>query len=103
MNLNTYFQISVSVFCNVATLAILVFVIFSFLLRAQVNKLMKQLMEISEIAKNTAGDSKAFVDRSIKSLESFRDSIFTFEFIRQIITQVVELISNNKKSSRRRK
>lgn len=103
MNLNTFFQISVSVFCIIASIAILTLFVWSIMLRTQVNKLIKKLLEISEIAKETAGDTKAFVDRTIESLDTFKNSIFTFEFVRQIITQVVELIQNNSKRPRNKR
>lgn len=103
MNLNSVFQISVSVFCIIASIAILTLFVWSIMLRAQINKLIRKLLEISEIAKQTAGDSKAFVDRTIDSLENFRNSIFTFEFVRQIITQVVELIQKRPDTRKRKR
>lgn len=100
MTLNVFFQISVSVFCVVATIFMLTLFIWAIMLRIQLSKLIKKLEDISEIAKTTATDSKAFVERTIKSLETFKNSIFTFEFVRQIVTEVIKLISNNSKGAK---
>lgn len=96
MELNSFFQISVSVFCIVATIFMLTLFVWAIMLKVQMSKLIKKLEEISEIAKTTAGDARDFVERSIKSLEAFKNSIFTFEFIRKIATEVIDLIKNKK-------
>ena len=97
MNLNDFFQISVSVFCIVATIFMIILFVWAFMLRVQLGKLITKLEDISKVAKTTAGEAKDFVKRSIESLESFKKSIFTFEFIRRIVTEIIELIKNNKK------
>ena len=70
------------------------------MLRSQLGKLIKKLEEISEIAKTTAGETKDFVERSIQSLETFKNSIFTFDFVRRIVTEIIELIKNNSKRAK---
>lgn len=100
MTLNAFFQVSVSVFCIVATIFMLALFIWAIMLKIQLGKLIKKLEEISEIAKSTAGEARDFVERTIQSLESFKNSIFTFEFIRRIATEVIELIKNNRKGDK---
>ena len=100
MDLNAFFQISVSVFCIIATIFMLTVFIWAIMLRVQLSKLITKLEDISEIAKTTAGETKDFVERSIESLESFKKSIFTFEFIRRIVTEIIELIKNNTKGAK---
>ena len=100
MTLNDFFQVSVSVFCIVATIFMLTVFVWAIMLRVQLGKLITKLEDISEIAKNTVGETKDFVERSIESLESFKKSIFTFEFIRRIVTEIIELIKNNTKGAK---
>jgi hypothetical protein len=64
---------------------------------------MKKLLEISEIAKQTAGDSQEFVQKTIEQLETFKQSIFTFEFARRVITEVISLIQSRPKSTKKKK
>lgn len=97
MDLNAFFQISVSVFCIVATIFMMILFVWATIVRVQMGKLTKKLEDILEVAKTTAGQTKDFVERSIESLESFQKSIFTFEFARRIIAETIELIKNNKK------
>jgi len=97
MNLNDFFQISVSVFCIVGTIVMVTFFVWAIILRTQINRLIAKLIDLSDIAIETTGNVKEFVDRTIDSLETFKNSIFTFEFVRKIITQIIELIKNNKK------
>lgn len=100
MNLNAFFQVSVSIFCIVATIYMIVLFVWSVMLQNQLKKLTIQLGEILETAKATANDSKEFVDRTIKSLETFKNSIFTFDFVRRIVTEIIDLIKNNTKGSK---
>lgn len=100
MTLNAFFQVSVSVFCIVATIFMIVLFVWSVMLRIQLGKLIKMLEDISEIAKTAAGETKVFVERSIESLEAFKKSIFTFEFIRRIVTEIIDLIRNNTKGAK---
>lgn len=95
MNLNDFFQISVSVFCSLATVFMLAFLVWAIVLHRQISRLVKKLLEITEIAKTTAGDTQDFVNRTIKSLEAFKQSIFTFEFVRRIIQEIIDLVRNN--------
>ena len=96
MTLNSFFQVSVSVFCIVATVFMLTLFVWAITIKIQLSKLIKKLEEISEIAKTTAGEAKDFVERTIQSLEAFKNSIFTFEFIRKIATEVIDLIKHKK-------
>jgi len=100
MTLNAFFQVSVSAFCIVATVFMLTMFVWAIMLRIQLSKLIRKLEEISEIAKTTAGEAKDFVERTIQSLESFKNSIFTFEFIRKIAMEVIELIKNRSNNSK---
>ena len=101
MNLDTYFQLSVSVFCTIASIVMVAFFVWAILIRSQINRLINKLLEISEIAKETAGDSKAFIERTIEQLETFKQSIFTFEFARRIITEVISLIQSRPKRTKK--
>ena len=96
MTLNTFFQISISVFSIVATIFMLTLFAWAIIIKFQLSKLIKKLEEISDIAKTTAGEAKDFVERTIQSLEAFKNSIFTFEFIRKIVAEIIELIKNKK-------
>ncbi len=98
MDLNTFFQISVSIFCIVATVFMLILFVWIFILHAQLSKLIKKIEEISEIAKITAEEIKDFVERIIQSIEIFKKSIFTFEFIRKITAEIIGFIKNNNNS-----
>jgi hypothetical protein len=100
MTLEQLFQGSVSVFCIVATIFMVTAFVWAIMLHSQLSKLMKKLEEITEIAKATAGDAQEFVEQTIHSLEKFKQSIFTFDFIKQIITSVVGLIKNNSKGKK---
>lgn len=96
MTLDSFFQISVSVFCIVATIFLLIIFVWAIMLKNQLAKLIKKLEEISEIAKTTAAETKEFVERTIESLESFKQSIFTLDFIRRIVEEVMKLFKKNK-------
>ena len=100
MTLNAFFQVSVSVFCIVATVLMITLFVWAIMLRIQLAKLIRKLEEISEIAITTAGETKEFVERTIQSLETFKNSIFTFEFIRKIATEVIGLIKNRSNNSK---
>lgn len=97
MNLNDFFLVSASVFCIVGTIFMIIFLVWAIIFRSQINRLMQKLIELSDIAKQTSGNVKDFIDRTVESLETFKNSIFTFEFVRRIITEIIELIKNNKK------
>ena len=99
MNLNTYFQISVSVFSTLATVFLLALIVWAIILQIQLKKLIKKIDEILELAKSTAGDAKDFVERTIESIESFKASIFTFEFVRRIITEIATFFANRSATS----
>ena len=100
MTLNVFFQASVSVFCVIATVFMLTLFVWAIMLHIQLGKLIKKLEEISGIAKTTAEEAKDFVERTVQSLETFKNSIFTFEFIRKIAMEIIELIKNNRKGNK---
>ena len=97
MNLNSFFQLSVSIFCIIASIFMIVLFIWAVILRMQINKLMIKFEEIAEMAKTASGEFKAFIERTIHALDKFKDSILTLEFIRKIASEVITLIKNNKK------
>lgn len=100
MNLNDFFHLSVSIFSIVATIFLIIVFVWAVMLRIRLDKLIKKLEEISEIAKTTAGETKNFVERTIKSLESFKQSIFTFEFVRKITTEIIDHIKSKPKGAK---
>lgn len=97
MDLNSFFQISVSIFCIVGTIFMIVLLIYAVIIRIQIGKLIKKFEEIAVTAKTVTGDVKDFIERTITSLEKFKDSILTFEFIRKMTSEVISLIKTNKK------
>ena len=97
MNLNSFFQISVSIFCIVATIFMIVLFVWTVTIRNQINNLIVKFEEIAVTAKTTSGEIKEFVERTIASLEKFKDSILTFEFVRKIASEVITLIKGNRK------
>lgn len=97
MSLNSFFQVSVSIFCIVATIFMIILFAWAMIIRIQINKLIQKFEEIAVTAKTTTGEIKDFVERTIASLEKFKDSILTFEFIRKITSEVITLIKSNKK------
>jgi len=99
MSLNSFFQVSVSIFCIVATVFMIILFSWAMIIRIQINKLIQKFEEIAETAKTTTGEIKDFIERTIASLEKFKESILTFEFIRKITSEVITLIksNNNKK------
>lgn len=100
MILNTVFQVSVSVFCVVATVFMIILFVWTVAFRAQLSKLIMKLEEVLETAKTTANETKKFVEKTIESLETFKKSIFTLEFVRRIVTETIELIKNNTKGAK---
>ena len=100
MDLNVYFQLSVSIFCTLAIIFLLTFFVWMIMLRSQIGKLIAKIDEIVETAKSTAGEAKAFTERTIASLETFKSNLFTFDFIRRIVTEVISLIKNNSKGDK---
>lgn len=100
MSLNTFFQVSVSIFCIVATIYMVFLFVWSVMIQNQLNKLAKQLGEILETAKTTSNDAKEFVERTIKSLETLKNSIFTLDFVRRVVTEIIGLIKNNSKGTK---
>ncbi|MFA6492861.1 MAG: hypothetical protein WCV58_01850 [Patescibacteria group bacterium] len=71
--------------------------IWAVIIRIQINKLIRKFEEIAITAKTTTGEFKDFIERTITSLEKFKDSILTFEFIRKMTSEVITLIKSNKK------
>lgn len=99
MTLNSFFQISVIIFCTVATIFMLILFVWLIKFRIRLNKLIQKLEEISEIAKTTTLKIQDFLEETIESLETFKKSITTFKFIGQIITEIIKLFKNNKEGS----
>jgi hypothetical protein len=97
MSLNSFFQICVSIFSIVATIFMTILMVYAIIIRIQIGKLIKKFEEIAVEAKTATGEFRAFIERTIESLEKFKDSIMTFEFIRKMTTEVISLIKNNKK------
>ena len=97
MNLNSFFQLSVSIFCIIASIFMIILFVWAVMIRIQINRLIVKFEEIAVTARSTTGEIKDFIERTIASLEKFKDSILTFEFIRKIATEVITLIKNNKK------
>lgn len=97
MNLNSFFQVSVSIFSIVGTIFMIILIVYAVIIRIQIGKLIKKFEEIAVEAKTATDEFKAFIVRTIESLEKFKDSIMTFEFIRKMTTEVISLIKNNKK------
>lgn len=97
MNLNSFFQLSVSIFCDVGTIVMIIFFIWAVIIRIQINKLIKKFEEVADMAKTATGEFKDFIERTIAALEKFKESILTFEFIRKMTSEVITLIKSNKK------
>lgn len=95
MVLNSIFQISVIIFCLVGTILMITVFVWAIMLGQQIDKLMKKLEEIASIARITADHTKDFVDKTIESLETFKKSVFTFDFIGRIVTEIIGFIKNN--------
>lgn len=100
MELNNFFQVSVSVFCVVATVFMIMTMVWLTMLGVQFNKMIAMLEQILEIARTTSEDVKKFVERTIDSLEAFKNSIFTFESIRRVVTEIIKMIKNNAKGAK---
>ena len=96
MDLNTYFQLSVSVFCTLAVVILIIFIVWSIMIKIQIGKLMKKIDEIIVEAKTTSSEIKDFVDRTIASLEKLKESIVTFEFIKKAAEEIIGMIKNKK-------
>lgn len=96
MDLNTYFQISVSVFCTLAVIILIIFLVWSIMLKIQIGKLIKKIDEIIVEAKATSNEVKDFVERTIASLEKLKESIVTFEFIKKAAEEIISMVKNKK-------
>jgi len=75
----------------------LVMFVWAIILMTQLTRLIKKLEEILEIVKITAADTKNFVENTIKSLESFKKNLFTFDFIGRMFPSIISLIKGNSK------
>jgi len=96
MNLNSFFQLSVSIFCIVGTIFMIVLFVWAIIIRIQIGRLIKKFEEIALTAKTTTNEFKQFIERTIASLEKFKESVLTFEFIRKMASEVITLMRNNK-------
>lgn len=99
MNLTIFYQLAISVFCVVATIFMVTIFVWTIVINAQFKQLIKKLDEILEIAKVTVIDTKNFTERTIQSLETFKKSIFTFDFIGRIVAEIIKMIKNNYNNS----
>ncbi len=97
MGLETFFMLSVGIFCSISTIALILFFIWGIKFSIQLDKIAKQVEQIAIISKETAKDVKGFVDRTIATIEKFKENLVTVETIRKIATEVVEVIQKNKK------
>lgn len=97
MDLNTYFQLSVSVFCTLSVIILIVLLIWATMLRIKIGKLIVRLEEIIAEVRTTTDEVKSFVERTIASLEKFKESIITFEFIKKAAEEIISLVINKKK------
>lgn len=96
MNLNSFFQISVSVFCIVGMIFMICLFIWAVILRSRISKLITKLEEITATTETVVGEFKDFIERTIASLEKFKKGILTFEFIRKLTSEIISLIKNKK-------
>jgi hypothetical protein len=97
MNLNSFFQGSVSIFCITATIFMIMLFIWALKVNAQINKLIAELQKIAITVEAASIDVKGFIDRTITALEKLKESLLTFEFIRKITTEVITMIKGKKK------
>jgi hypothetical protein len=81
----------------VATIFMIILFVWTVIIRNQINNLIVKFEEIAATAKTTNAEIKEFVERTITSLEKFKDSILTFEFVRKITSEVITLIKGNRK------
>jgi len=100
MTLDTFFQLSVSIFCVIATILMIATLIWFIWFQIKIAKLAKKLEDILENVKLTTAEVRSFVERTITWLETFKKSIFTFEFIRNIVMNIINLIKNNSKGKK---
>lgn len=100
MDLNSLFQISASIFFILASLFLLVLLAGTISLKIQLNRLIKKLEEVTETAKTATSEAKEFIERTIESLEKFKNSILTFEFIQKLVSEIINLIKSKKKGDK---
>lgn len=100
MTLDTFFQLSVSIFCIMGIIVMILMLILGIWIQTKVAKLIKKVEDILETARMTSEDVKDFIERMIAWLETFKKSIFTFGFIRQIIVNIIKFIKNNSKGKK---
>lgn len=97
MNLNSFFQLSVSIFCITGTIFMIVLFVWALKAWAQIDKLITEFQKIATTIESTSIDVKSFIDRTIAALEKLKESVLTFEFIRKITSEVITLIKGKKK------
>jgi len=102
MSLNVFLEVSVSIFCVTATILMLILFVWAIKFRIQISRLLKKLDDILDIAKKTASEAKNFTERTIQLLETFKKSIFTFDFATRIVTNIIKLIKNNSPAGEKR-
>ena len=96
MDLTIFFQISVSVFCIVATLALIFVTVNAVLLRLKLRKLINSLEQIAQNAADSSGDIKEFIDHTIDSIDRFKSMYFTYEALWKTANDIIGLIKSRK-------
>lgn len=97
MGLEIFFMLSVGIFCSIATIVLVAFFIWGIKFSIQLDKIAKQVEQIAIISKETAHDVKGFVDRTIATIEKFKENLVTVETIRKIAMEVVDAVQKNRK------
>ncbi|MCX6812792.1 MAG: hypothetical protein NTW79_04245 [Candidatus Berkelbacteria bacterium] len=97
MSLNSFFQISVSVFSIVATIFIIIVFVWVVIIRIQIGKLVKKFEEIAAKAESATNQFKEFIERTVASLEKFKDSLLTFDFIKKAAEEIIKMVKSKKK------
>ncbi|MCX6810586.1 MAG: hypothetical protein NTY30_02525 [Candidatus Berkelbacteria bacterium] len=100
MDLNSFYQLSVSIFAIVATIFIITLFVLAIKVQIQLSRLIQKLEEISVTVKTTAGETKEFIEKTISSLEAFKQSILTFEFLRKAATEIITQIKSKSKGEK---
>lgn len=100
MSLNSFFQISVSIFCIVGTIFMIILFVWALIVRVQINKLITEFQKIATTVETTSLEVKSFIDRTISALEKLKESLLTFEFIRKITSEVITLIKGNRNGAK---
>jgi hypothetical protein len=96
MDLTIFFQISVSIFCIVATFTLIFFAINAVLMRLKLRKLINSLEQIAQNAADSSDDIKEFIDRTIDSVDRFKSLFFTYETLWKTANSIIDLIKSRR-------